>query len=117
MPRRIGKLDIAPEKFDLQFWKDIARLVALLATVAFGILGGTSGLEDAEMSRLRATEKVASAEAEVDTSYEDYYELLRYHAAQDASCDTALESFSRHRSDERDWEHVIKCCHSKGGWE
>ncbi len=113
-------MDVAPEKFDVEFWLTIAKLVSKLAVVAVVALGGSASVEnwaDAEVGKETAKAGQLAQQDQTNMAYEDYYELLRYHAAQNASCDSALESFSRHRDDNRDWQHVIQECHSEGGWE
>jgi hypothetical protein len=118
-------MNVAPEKFDVDFWKDIAKLLGRLAMLAMIVLGGTgavnevthSGLKEQEAKAATVDNRVVEAKRETDVAYEEWADLLRYHDMQAAACDSALESFSRHRDDERDWAHVLEECHSDGGLE
>ena len=106
-------MDARPEKFDFEFWKDIAKLLSRLAVVAMVILGGTGGTEQYLAKDLSAEEAKAGQTSLKADAYPDYYELVRYHDSADARCDQALEMFARHRDDDHDWEHVLEACHSE----
>ena len=120
--KKVAGMNVSPEKFDAEFWIAIVKLVGRLAVVAVIALGGSGAVEDFSAVDLERQEakaatvdnRVVEAGRETDVAYEEYHELVRYHSAQDASCDSALESFSRHRDDERDWRHVLEECHSEG---
>jgi hypothetical protein len=111
-------MDVRPEKFDVEFWKDIAKLLGRLAMLAMVVLGGTgavnevttSGLHEQEAKAATVDNRVVESARETDVAYDEYHELVRYHAAQDAGCDTALEMY---RGPD-DIEKVIEECHSEG---
>jgi hypothetical protein len=106
-------MDARPEKFDLEFWKDIAKLLSRLAVVAVVALGGVSGTEQYLAKDLNAEEAKAGQTSLKADAYPDFYDLVKYHAERDARCDQALEMFARHRDDDHDWEHVLSACHSE----
>jgi hypothetical protein len=118
-------MEISPEKFDGDFWLGIFKLLGRLAMVAVVVLGGSGAVDEITTGDLKRSEakaatvdnRVIEAKRETDVAYEEWNDLLRYHATQDASCDSALESFSRHRDDERDFRHLIEECHSEGAIE
>jgi len=98
------------------------EIVPLLVRVGVGVLfawlaaGKATEHEIAVESGLKVQETAAAVEPvrqETNQAYEEYHELVRYHIAQDAACDQALEMFSRHRDDDHDWEHVLEACHSE----
>jgi len=97
-----------PDKWDAEFWGSVVKLVSKLAVVAAVAIGGTSGAEQWASSDLR-TEELTEAKWNIGNEYgEAIQDALRRQAA----CDTALESFARHRDDEEDWAQVLRECHS-----
>lgn len=113
-------MQLTPESWDKETILALAKLVAWGFAAIAAFAGGSGALEETTHADLHASESgaaVNAAKAETDTSYEDYHELVRYHSTADASCDSALESFSRHRDDDRDWAHVVEECHSEGAFE
>lgn len=116
------------EEKPIKFWPDsleewvplIARVVVLVVVALLGVNSQTDKVEgaklEAEENAASTTEIRAAGDARESVAYEDYYELLRFHDARDAECDSALASFARHRDDDRDWEHVVRMCHSEGGF-
>lgn len=99
-----------PEKFDVDFWKSIISLVSKLAVVAAVFVGGAGGAEQLADRSLRV-EELTESEWNARNEYGDA--LQSYLAAQ-AACDSALESFARHRDDDEDWQHVLDKCHTDG---
>jgi hypothetical protein len=121
--KKVVGMDVSPGGWkEPEFWVVMAKLAGRLAVVAVIALGGSGAVEDFSAVDLERQEakaatvdnRVVEAGRQTDVAYEEYYELVRYHATQEASCDSALESFSRHRDDERDWRHVLEECHSEG---
>jgi hypothetical protein len=102
-----------PDKFDAEFWMTVVKLVSKLAVVAAVAIGGAGGAEQWANSDLR-TEELTEAKWNIGNEYgEAIQEALRRQAA----CDSALESFARHREDDLDWVHVLEKCHSEEGIE
>ena len=107
---------------DIDFWKGMFKLFGRLTMLAMVVLGGTGAVGEITSGDLKIEEakagtvdnRVTEAKRETNVAYEEWNELLRYHSSKDAACDSALESFSRHRDDERDYAHVIEECHSEG---
>ena len=93
-----------PDKWDAEFWGSVVKLVSKLAVVAAVAIGGTSGAEQWASSDLRT-------EAKWNIGNE-YGEAIQDALRRQAACDTALESFARHRDDEEDWAQVLRECHS-----
>lgn len=97
-----------PDKFDAEFWTTIVKLVSKLAVMAAVVIGGSNGAEQWAGSDLKVLEKT---EAEWNIGNE-YGEAIQDALRRQAACDTALESFARHRNDEEDWAQVLRKCHS-----
>lgn len=116
-----------PDRFDLETWKPVLKLLAWGIAAIMAATGGAERVaelthDDLNYSEARAAVGNANAGAgvvavaeELDGSYRDYEELVIYHAAREAACDAALEGFARHRDDERDFAHALEECHSEGG--
>jgi hypothetical protein len=124
--KKVAGMDVSPGSWkDAEFWIVIAKLAARLAVLAVVALGGSGAVEDftavdldrEEAKAATVDNRVTEAGRETDVAYEEYHGLVRYHAAQEAACDAALESFSRHRDDDRDFLQVVEECHSEGAIE
>lgn len=106
-------MDIAPEKFELSEWMPIIRkLLWLLMTVLGAFAAGS--VERGADGDLSATQSTAAEIVRGDQNWEVTYAALQDYVAKASACDTALESFNRHRSDESDWRHVVRKCHTDG---
>lgn len=106
-------MEILPGKDDLIPIVVRSVVLALVAYFATGRAEDTMVVANTELHAQEAKAGLEPAKAETNVAYEEYYELIRYHAAWDASCDQALEMFARHRDDDHDWEHVLEACHSE----
>ena len=67
-------------------------------------------LADTDLQRVEGKEAT-------DHAWLSYREYIEDTVTRQGRCDASLEAFSRHRDDERDWQHVLECCHSEGGIE
>jgi hypothetical protein len=98
---------------DLESWAPVIRkALGLLVTVLGAYAAGSA--EVAARGELQATETAAGEGVRVEAIVDTQYDVLQSYVAREAACDSALESFSRHRDDERDWAHVVENCHSDG---
>jgi hypothetical protein len=97
-----------PDKFDAEFWTSIIKLLSKLAVFAVVAIGGAGGAAEWASTDLR-TEELTEAKWNIGN---EYGEALQDYLIQQAACDTALESFARHRDDEEDWARVLRECHS-----
>ena len=95
-------------------WADVAPILKLAAWGLAAILatfGGASGVSEVEQVRLSSIEKQAGTTEAWALHRRDIEAAM----VARAKCDSALESFSRHRDDPRDWAHVLEECHTEGG--
>lgn len=120
--KKVAGMDVSPGGWkDAEFWIVIAKLAGRLAVVAVIALGGSGAVEDFNAVDLQRQEakaatvdnRVVEAGRQTDVAYDEYHELVRYHAVRDAECDQALEFFERHMDDHHEWQHVMAACHSE----
>lgn len=97
---------VLPEKDEL--WPLVIRTVVM---VAVGMLatGKAENIAVQADTELKLEEQIEIAWNARDGQGELVKEMLITRA----KCDSALESFARHRDDERDWAHVLEECHSE----
>ena len=116
--KKVAGMDVAPEKFEWELWLPVIRKLLVLLAAVIGAYGADV-VGEAASGSLKAAEsdanKVIKVEEILAGEYENFYEYIRWHDAHEATCDAALETFSRHRDDEMDWQRVLESCHSEGG--
>jgi hypothetical protein len=110
-------MQLSPDTWDKETLLALAKLVAWGLAAIAAVFSGTGGIEETTHSDLHASEAQAAAgNADVRTygAYDDFQEYIEETIREAAACDSALEAFSRHREDDRDFQHVLAECHSEG---
>jgi hypothetical protein len=115
--QKVTGKDVAPAEIDWKAWEPILqKLVVLLITVAGTFAAGTaekSAEGDLRATQSEVTDKVQT-ELALNAETENLSEAINYYTRREIVCDLAIESFSRHREDERDFGVLVECCHSEG---
>lgn len=108
---------MTPDSWDKETILALAKLVAWGFAASAAVFGGAGGLVETTNADLHASESRAAADnADVRTygAYDDFQAYIEETIREEAACDSALEAFSRHRQDDRDFQHVLEECHSEG---
>lgn len=110
-------MDVAPEKFEWEHWLPVIRKLLWLAVTLLGTYAAGS-IEGGARGDLKATENsvgsIVNTEEALRQETENLSESIEYYTRREIACDLALETFSRHRDDERDFSMVVEHCHSEG---
>lgn len=95
-------------EMELEDWVRVGKLLAVGLAAVMAALGGTGWIETGANDDL---EHQVSDEA-LWNARNELGEYVQQDLAEQAACDAALEAFSRHREDRRDWDHVLRACYS-----
>ena len=99
--------------------KDVVLALFRLISIGLGAILATDGLatmnETSKGDQLRAVEAQAGADvakAEKFGVFDNIRDFIIDVEKKKAKCDVALETFSRHRKDNREFTATYKACHS-----